>query len=87
MEPSPKTFEQMCATIVEAGFLRKKTGELLTAQEIFNYSPTGELYMLFEWYELAVKILAAKASLRAILLRLLEPCPNPELEARVKDLV
>ena len=50
----------MCEAIVEADFLRKKDGAAPTAEEIFNYSPTGELSKIHEWYEIAKEMLAAK---------------------------
>jgi hypothetical protein len=48
----------MCETIVEADILRSKDGETPTAEDIFNYSPGGELFMVFQWYELAKGVLA-----------------------------
>jgi hypothetical protein len=47
------TMQEMCETIERAGFVKKKDGTLLTAREIFEYSPTGELVMIWEWYALA----------------------------------
>lgn len=44
------TMNEMCETIVESGILRKKDGSELTPEEIYNYSPTGELFMIFIWY-------------------------------------
>jgi len=62
----PKSFKEMCDVIVTADFLRKKDGRALTSEEIFNYSSTGELFMIFEWYEIAFKINAAKIELARI---------------------
>lgn len=49
-----KTGKQMCETIVEAKILEKRDGTSPTAEEIWNYSSTGELYMIFEWYQDAI---------------------------------
>jgi len=51
------SIRQMCETIEKAKILEKSDGSLLTAEEIYNYSPTGELFMVFQWYECAIKIL------------------------------
>lgn len=53
------TGKQMCEHIVKADFLRKKDGSRPTADEIWRYSPTGELFMVFAWYEAACKILGS----------------------------
>jgi hypothetical protein len=53
----------MCETIVKADFLRNKDGSAPTAHEIFEYSPTGELSRVFEWYQIAQAILEEKAKL------------------------
>ena len=52
------TGQQMCRAIAKAiadgdfTIRNSRTGqELTTADEIWNYSPTGELYMVFQWYE------------------------------------
>lgn len=55
--------KDMCETIVEADILRKSNGEPPTAHEIFNYSPTGELFMIFEWYAIAKEVLKEKKKL------------------------
>ena len=65
-ENLPATFKEMCEYIAAAQFLRKDE-HYLTSEEIFNYSPTGELYMLFEWYCIAVKVNEARAKLNATL--------------------
>lgn len=54
------TYKEMCETIEKADILRKKDGTKPTAQEIWNYSPTGELFMIHEWYEEAQAVLAEK---------------------------
>jgi len=55
---SKLTMKDMCETIEKAGILEKKDGTAPTAKEIFEYSSTGELFMIFEWYAIAKKILA-----------------------------
>ncbi len=47
------TGKQMCETIVRADILRKPDGTPPTAEEIWSYSPTGELDMVFAWHKLA----------------------------------
>ncbi len=63
-EPEPTgqqiTAKEMCQTIVRADFLRDADGVAPTAEEIFNYSPTGDLSKMFEWYEVAKVILETK---------------------------
>ncbi len=54
------TMKDMCETIVEADFLRSPDGTPPTAEQIFNYSPTGELFDVFFWYETARTILATR---------------------------
>jgi hypothetical protein len=54
------SIKDMCEHIVKAGFLRFH-GKAPTAEQIWNYSPTGELYMILEWYEMAC-ILLQKAA-------------------------
>ena len=45
------TMKQMCEHIVKADILQFKDDKSSpTAEEIFNYSPTGELYMVFQWF-------------------------------------
>lgn len=44
------TMKAMCEHIAKARFLVKRDGSFPAAEEIFNYSPTGELYMIFTWY-------------------------------------
>ncbi|RLI34172.1 hypothetical protein DRO66_09240 [Candidatus Bathyarchaeota archaeon] len=51
------TMKDMCEKIVEADFLTDEVGNKPTAEEIFNYSPTGELSQVFEWYNKACVIL------------------------------
>jgi hypothetical protein len=52
-----KTMKEMCDVIVEADFLRKEDGTKPTAEEIFNYSPSGELSQVFFLYYEALAIL------------------------------
>lgn len=47
------TMKQMCERIVEADLLEKTDGTKPTAEEIFNYSSTGELSQVFMWYSMA----------------------------------
>lgn len=47
------TVKEICERIVEANILEKPDGSTYTPMEIWNYSSTGELFMIFEWYELA----------------------------------
>ena len=56
------TFLDMCKVIVKSGILRKQDGTPPTAEEIWNYSPNGELFMIFEWYKVAKKVLSEKAT-------------------------
>lgn len=42
------TFKEKCELISEYW---KWRGFHKTWEEIWNYSPTGELFMIFEWYE------------------------------------
>jgi hypothetical protein len=51
------SFKDMCVHIVKAELLTKKDGSLLTWEDVFNYSSTGELFMIFEWYNDAVILL------------------------------
>ena len=54
------TIKEMCETIVKADFLRNQDGSSPTAEQIFNSSPSGELFQVFEWYEDAKQILESK---------------------------
>lgn len=47
------TMKQACEHIVKAEILICKDGGTPTAEQIFNYSPSGELFMVFEWYKSA----------------------------------
>lgn len=51
------SMKQVCEKIIKADFLTKQDGTKPTVKEIFNYSPTGELFMIFEWYKQAQEIL------------------------------
>lgn len=55
------TMKEMCETIVEADIIRKKDGTKFKPKEIYEYSPTGELSRIFEWYEEAKTALALEA--------------------------
>lgn len=54
----PISGREMCETIVRANILRRADGTAPTAEEIWAYSPTGELSQIFEWYEQAKAVLA-----------------------------
>ena len=60
MEAQKISMKTMCEKIVESNLLQKKDGSSPTAEEIFNYSLAGELFMIFEWYKLALLILKTK---------------------------
>lgn len=45
--------KEMCETIIRAGILVKSDGTAPTAEEIWYYSPTGELNRVFLWYDMA----------------------------------
>ena len=48
------TGKEMCEEILKADFLTYNNGKKpTTGEEIWNYSPTGELSKVFEWYEIA----------------------------------
>ena len=49
----------MCKVIFESKYLKGKNGhpDPTSPEDIFNYSPTGELYNIYEWYEIATTIL------------------------------
>lgn len=58
------TMKQMCEHIVKAGILERPDGTKPTAKEIFDYSPRGELYMVFEWYKTACEVLKHHANVQ-----------------------
>jgi len=66
MNELPSTFREMCGNAV-ARFLIKSDGTHANAEEIFNHSPTGELYMIFYWYEVAALIKLQRSELVKIL--------------------
>lgn len=51
------TMREMCETICRSEMFGSKDEGGLTAKEIFNYSPTGELSEIFVWYAIACDIL------------------------------
>lgn len=61
------TFKDMCDTIVESDILKKEDGSSPTSEEIFHHSPTGELFMIFGWYEMALLVLKTKAEITSML--------------------
>jgi len=52
-----KTFKEVCEVIAESNILSNKEGINPTPEQVFDYSPTGELFMLWEWYEIAVQVI------------------------------
>lgn len=50
------TMKEMCETIERSGILKRPDGTSPTAEEIYRYSPTGELFMVFAWYDAAKAI-------------------------------
>ena len=56
MIPPMLSCKVMCEHIAKAKFLKDtRTDQFLTAEEIYNYSPTGELVMIGEWFETAIR--------------------------------
>jgi len=51
------TFKTMCEKIAESKILQKKDGTYPTGEEIWKYSPTGELFMIPVWYQEALLVL------------------------------
>jgi hypothetical protein len=47
------TFKQMCETIVKARRLLDPN-DTATAEQIYDYSPTGELFQIHFWYAEAI---------------------------------
>ena len=47
------TGKEMCEVIERSKILIDKDGRHPTAEEIWNYSPTGELSAVFDWYDQA----------------------------------
>lgn len=55
------TMKEMCELIVKADIIRKKDGNKFKPEEVYEYSPTGELSMIFDWYNIAkIKMKAEK---------------------------
>ncbi len=48
------TYREMCEAIERAGIVRRADGTAPTEREIFEYSPTGELDRVHEWYAMAL---------------------------------
>lgn len=55
-----KTMKEMCEIIAKSKVLKKDDNTYPTSIEIFNYSRTGELFMIWEWYGVA-KLKMSKA--------------------------
>jgi hypothetical protein len=54
---SRPTYKEACAVIEQSKIFTKPDGTHPTAKEIWEYSPTGELSAIPEWYEMAKKVL------------------------------
>lgn len=54
------TGREMCEKIVEAGILVKPDGSNPTPKEVWEYSPNGELFMVFKWYQMALSVLESQ---------------------------
>ena len=54
------TFKAACETIERADILRMPDGSAPTAEQIFAYSPRGELAMISIWYAEACDVLKAR---------------------------
>ena len=50
------TYKQMCEAIAAAKILKRPDGSWPTAKEVWRYSPSGELFMLSVWFEMAMLI-------------------------------
>lgn len=57
----PCTYQMACEHIEKANILTHKDGSPYKATEIFNYSRSGELFMISEWYLMAVNKLGFQA--------------------------
>lgn len=57
------TLKEVCEEIEKSQILIRADGRHPTAREIYEYSPTGELIMLNEWYEIAKVVNQKKAAL------------------------
>ncbi len=53
------TGKQMCEVIAEEFSLT--LGRKITPEEVWNCSPTGELFMIYEWYQKALELRAARS--------------------------
>jgi hypothetical protein len=54
------TIGEMCEVIADSEIITKPDGTHPTAKQVFNYSPTGELFMIWDWYEQAKCVVNAK---------------------------
>lgn len=48
MQPEPKTMKEMCETI--AFYHLQRTGKVVRPEDIYNSSPTGELFQVIDMY-------------------------------------
>jgi hypothetical protein len=53
MTDEPVSYREMCEFIVKANVIQKPDGSPFTWQEIWEYSQTGEVVMIHQWYWLA----------------------------------
>lgn len=51
MKEKKNTFKEMCEYISDSKLYTKDNGENMTAEDIWNYSPNGELFHIFRWYK------------------------------------
>jgi hypothetical protein len=72
--PEPVTMKEMCETIEREHFLKAKDGHFMSAEEIWNYSPTGELALIEEWYAMATERANRRAGRRP------PPCSRTDAE-------
>jgi len=57
MKAESVTMKEMCETIVAADILRYPDGSSPTARQIYESSPSGELFQVFFWYNAAKSVL------------------------------
>ena len=61
----PLTWQQVCEVISgELEFRDRRTGEIrrLTPQQVFEYSPAGELSAIPEWYGMALEAMRLRGA-------------------------
>ena len=50
------TGKEMCDFIAKHNIMEHDDGTPFTAEDYWNYSPTGELAMVYVWYEMALAL-------------------------------